>query len=173
MSNVKYDGRGETSNMADTKIDWFDDFLGLGYHLYDVRPVLLLLLDNRKKVATTWNKIIKYFPDDEIKVKFIERDTKYDFILSCESRILQSTWVFLKPLNMSEHYRQFKEDYDGAAVLKLALYIKKKDNTTELEIFKYQKRLTNVKFVTESEAEQDFVVSRAIQKLKSDSKDTF
>lgn len=152
--------------MADSKIDWFDDFLGLGYHLYDVRPVVFLLLDERKKVASTWNKILKYFPDDEIKVRFVEIDSKYEFILYCESRILQGTWVFLKSLNVSEHYRQFKEDYDGAAVLKLALYIKKKD-TNELEIFKYQKRLTNVKFITASEAEQDFVVTRSLEKLRN------
>ncbi|SRR5579885_2502314 len=151
--------------MVDSKIDWFDDFLGLGYHLYDVRPVLLLLIDQRKKVANTWNKILKYLPDDEIKVRFVETDSKYNFVLYCESRILQSTWVFYKSLNLSEHYRQFKEDYDGAAILKLALYIKKKDKENELEIFKYQKRLTNVKFIKEEEALQDFVVARSLQKL--------
>ena len=153
--------------MTGSKIDWFDDFLGLGYHLYDVRPVLLLLIDARKKVADTWNKILKYFPDDEIKARFVEVDSKYHFVLYCESRILQSTWVFFKSLNVSEHFRQFKEDYDGAAVLKLALYIKKKDDSTELEIFKYQKRLTNVKFIRENEAQQDFVVARALQKLRN------
>ncbi len=153
--------------MTDSKIEWFDDFLGLGYHLYDVRPVLLLLIDQRKKVANTWNKIFKYFPDDEIKVRFIETDSKYEFVLYCESRILQSTWVFFKSLNLSEHYRQFKEDYDGAAILKLALYIKKKDKENELEIFKYQKRLTNVKFIKEEEAQQDFVVARTLNKLRN------
>lgn len=151
--------------MVDSKIDWFENFLGLGYHLYDVRPVLLVLLDERKEIANTWNKILKYFPDDEIKTRFIERGSTYEFVLYCESRILQTTWVFLKSLNMSEHYKQFKEDYDGAAVLKLALYIKKKKGDNELEIFKYQKRLTNVKFLTESEAEQDFILTRAAQKL--------
>lgn len=154
--------------MADTKIDWFDDFLGLGYHLYDVRPVLLLLFDDRKKLANTWNRIIKYFPDDEIKVRFIEKDSKYEFVLYCESRILSTTWVFLKSLNLSEHYRDFKEDYDGAAILKLALYIKKKDKEkNELEIFKHQKRLTNVKFLTGSETEQEFIVTRSIQRLRT------
>lgn len=151
--------------MTGAKIDWFDDFLGLGYHLYDVRPVVFLLIDERKKIASTWNKILKYFPDDEIKVRFVESDSRYDFVLYCESRILQGTWVFLKPLNQSEHYRQFKEDYDGAAVLKLALYIKKKDNT-ELEVFKYQKRLTDVKFISESEALQDPIVAQSLEKLR-------
>ncbi len=154
--------------MVDTKIDWFDDFLGLGYHLYDVRPVLLLLIDERKKVANTWNKIVKYFPDDEIKVRFIEKDSKYEFVLYCESRILLTTWVFSKSLNISQHYKEFKEDYNGAAILKLALYIKKKDKN-ELEIFKYQKRLTDVKFLSELEAEQDFILTRSSQRLRGNS----
>lgn len=154
--------------MQDVKLEWFDDFLGLGYHLYDVRPVLLLLLDNRKKVADTWNKILKYFPDDEIKARFVEVDSRYEFVLYCKSRILQSTWVFYKSLNMSPHYRQFKEDYDGAAVLKLALYIKKKkEEDNQLEIFKYQKRLTDVRFISESEAEQDDLVAESLKRLRN------
>ena len=152
--------------MTDSKIDWFDDFIGLGYHLYDVRPVLLLLIDERRKLRNAWNKIIKYFPDDEIKVRFVETDSNYEFVLYCESRILQGTWAFTKSLKISEHYWLFKEDYDGAAVLKLALYIKKKGNT-ELEIFKYQKRLTNVKFITEQEAEEEFLVARSIHRLRN------
>ncbi|MDE1767644.1 MAG: hypothetical protein KGI27_15425, partial [Thaumarchaeota archaeon] len=63
-------------------------------------------------------------------------------------------------------YKQFKEDYEGAANLKLALYVPKKD-TYELEIFKYMKRITNLKFPTESEIEQDFVLSRSIHNLRS------
>ena len=152
--------------MTDTKIDWFDDFLGLGYHMYDVKPTIFLMFDGRKKVGNAWNKIIKYFPDDEIKIRFVEREPNYDFVLYCESRILSTTWVFLKTLKISEHYKQFKEDYEGAANLKLALYVPKKD-TYELEIFKYMKRITNLKFPSESEVEQDFVLSRSIQNLRN------
>lgn len=150
--------------MVDTKIDWFDDFLGLGYHMYDVRPTVFLIFNGRKKIGVTWNKIIKYFPDDEIKVRFIEKEPNYEFVLYCQSRILSTTWVFLKSLKISEHYKQFKEDYDGAANLKLALYVPKKD-TYELEIFNHLKRITDLKFPTESEAEQDFILSRSIENL--------
>ena len=151
---------------GDSKMEWFDDFLGLGYHLYDVRPVVFILLDQRRKVASTWNNTLKYFPDDEIKVRFIERGERYEFVLYCHSRILQGTWVFFKSLNNSVHYRQFKEDYDGAAILKLALLIKKKDGSNELEIFKHQKRITDVKFMTEQEAEQDLILASSLQKLR-------
>ena len=157
--------------MVDTKIDWFDDFLGLGYHMYDVRPTIFLIFDGGKKIANTWNNIIKYFPDDEIKIRFIEKDSEYEFFLYCQSRVLLTTWVFLKSLKVSEHYKQFKEDYEGAANLKFARYIPKK-GTYELEIFKYQKRITDIKFLTESETEQDFILTRSIQNLRSRSKDS-
>lgn len=151
--------------MTDTKIDWFDDFIGLGYHVYDVRPTIFMIFDERKKVVDTWNNIMKYFPDDEIKIRFVENGTDYIFILYCQSRILLTTWVFLKSLKVSEHFEEFKEGYGNLANLKLALYVPKK-GTYELEIFKYQKKIGGIEFLNESEAEKDFVLDRAIKLLQ-------
>jgi hypothetical protein len=152
--------------LPDTKINWFDDFLGLGYHLYDVRPTLYLIIKGRRKVVNIWNGIIKYFPDDEIKVRFIEKDdSTYEFVLYCQSRILLTTWVFLKSLKISENYIKFKQEYEGVSLFKLALYVPKKTGH-HLEIFKYEKRISDVKFLTESAAEQDFILSRSIQNLR-------
>lgn len=139
--------------------------MGLGYHLYDVRPTVYLILDGRRKISNTWNRIIKYFPDDEIKMRLIEKDSTYEFILYCQSRVLSTTWVFLKSLKISENYKKFKQDYQGVSLLKLALYVPKK-GTHQLEIFKYDKRITDVKFMTEYEAEQDFILSRALHNLR-------
>jgi len=151
--------------LPDTKIDWFDDFMGLGYHLYDVRPTVYLILDGRRKISNTWNRIIKYFPDDEIKMRLIEKDSTYEFILYCQSRVLSTTWVFLKSLKISENYKKFKQDYEGVSLFKLALYLPKKGNH-RLELFKFEKRITDVKFMTEYEAEQDFILSRALHNLR-------
>jgi len=153
--------------LPDTKIVWFDDFVGLGYHLYDVRPTVYLILDGRRKLVNTWNKIIKYFPDDEVKIRFIEKDSTYEFVLYCQSRILLTTSVFLKSLTISENYKKFKNDYEGVALFKLALYVPKKKGSHQLEIFKYEKRITDIKFLTESEAEQDFILSRSLQNLRA------
>lgn len=146
--------------MTDSKITWYDDFLGVGYHFYDVRPRILIIFDERKKIPTMWNKVIKYWPDDEIKIRFVEMENSFEFVLYCESRVLLATWVFIKALKISDNYKRFKEDYDGAANLGLALY-KPKGESYELEIFKYTKRITDLKFLTESESEQDFIVDRA------------
>lgn len=150
--------------MTDTKIKWFEDFLGLGYHIYDVRPNIYLILDNRKKLANTWNQIIKYWPDDEIKMRFFEGESNYEFIMYGSSRITLETWVFLKSLKNSENYLQFKDEFLGSATLKLALYLPKKD-TYELEIFKYKKRVTDVKFLKDGASDDDFMISQARQRL--------
>jgi endo-beta-N-acetylglucosaminidase D len=151
--------------MTDSKIAWFEDFLGLGYHVYDIRPTIYLIFDGRRKLADTWNKIIKYWPDDEIKIRFFEGDDNYEFILYCQSRILQATNVFLKSLKISDHYRQFMDEYNGSASLQLAIYFSK-EKKYELEIFKFKKKVTDVKFLKTHDADDDFIVSQARKKLR-------
>jgi hypothetical protein len=151
--------------VTDSKIDWFEDFLGLGYHVYDVRPSIYLIFDGRRKIANTWNKIIKYWPDDEIKIRFFEGDSNYEFILYGQSRILTTTWVFLKSLKISEHYKKFMNEYDGSATLQLALYFPK-EKTYDLEIFKFKKKVTDIKFLKTQDVDDDFVTIQARQKLQ-------
>ncbi|MDE1770791.1 MAG: hypothetical protein KGI28_09635 [Thaumarchaeota archaeon] len=158
--------------MADSKIDWFEDFLGLGYHVFDIRPTIYLIFDGKRKLANIWNKIIKYWPDDEIKMRFFEGDENYEFVLCGKSRILLTTTVFLKSLKISDHYRQFMEEYNGSASLQLAVYFPK-DKKYELEIFKFKKKVTDVKFLKNQDVDEDFIISQARQKLKNpEKKDT-
>ena len=153
--------------MTDGKMQWFEDFLGLGYHIYDVRPNIYLIFDDRKKLANTWNQIIKYWPDDEIKMRFFEGESNYEFIVYSSSRITLETWVFLKSLKNSDHYLQFKDEFMGSATLKLALYLPKKNDKRELEIFKYKKKVTDIKFLKDSDVDDDFIVSQARQRLRN------
>jgi hypothetical protein len=139
--------------------------MGVGYHFYDVHTKVLLIFNEKKPLFSAWGKVIKWWPDDEIKMRFVEENDFYEFVLHGESRILTTKCVFLKALKASEHYKRFKEDYDGAAYLGLALY-KPKDNSYELEIFKYRKKVTDVKFLNETNAEEDVIVSRSRQLLR-------
>jgi len=153
--------------VTDNTIGWFEDFLGLGYHVYDVRPSIYLIFEGgKRKISNTWNKIIKYWPDDEIKIRFFEGEAVYEFILYGKSRILTTTYVFLKSLKISEHYRQFMDEYDGSATLQLALYFPK-EKTYELEIFKFKKRVTDIKFLKSSDIDDDFIITQARQKLQN------
>ncbi len=150
--------------MIDSKINWFEDFLGLGYHVFDVRPTVYLIFDDKKKLVHAWNQLIKYWPDDEIKMRFFEGDTNYEFILYCQSRILQTTNVFLKSLKISDHYTQFMDEYIGSASLQLANY-SPKNKTYELEIFKFKKKVTDLQFLKKQDVDDDFVISQAREKL--------
>lgn len=141
-------------------ITWFNDFLGVGYYFYDVHTKVLLIFDEKRKLLRTWGKVIKWWPDDEIKMRFVERDDSYEFVLYGESRILLTKWVFLKALKASENYSRFKNDYDGAAYLGLALY-RPKDDSYELEIFKYRKKVVDVQFLQAVDAEQDSILSKS------------
>ena len=149
---------------------WFDAFMGVGYNFYDVRAKVLLIFDKRKTLLNAWSKIIKWWPDDEIRMRFVEMGDSYEFVLYGESRILETKWVFLKGLKASEHYKRFKDDYEGAAYLGLALYRSKHDSH-ELEIFDYSKRLTDVQFLNESLVEQDNIVSLSRKVLYGSIKD--
>jgi hypothetical protein len=151
--------------MSDSKIEWFEDFIGLGYHVFDVRPTIYLIFDNKKKLVNTWNQIIKYWPDDEIKMIFFEGDTNYEFILYCKSRILQTTNVFLKSLKISDHYQQFMEEYNGSASLQIANYSPKKGEYA-LEIFKFKKKVTNLQFLKKEGSVDDFIISQALERLR-------
>ena len=153
--------------MTDNKIDWFEDFLGVGYHVYDIRPSIYLIFEgSKRKIANVWNSIIKYWPDDEIKIRFFEGDSNYDFILYGRSRILTTIWVFSKSLKISEHYKKFMDEYTGSVTLQLALYFPK-EKTYELEIFKFKKKVTDVKFLKAQDNDDDFVISQAREKLQN------
>lgn len=146
--------------MVGDGITWFTDFMGLGYRYYDVKPGVLLIFDKSNSIHNVWHRVIKWWPDDEIRMRFVETDDSYEFVLYGESRILKGNWVFVKTLNVSEHYRKFKEGYEGEARLGLALY-KPKEDSYELSIYKYNKSVADVRFLKEFEAEQDKIVLRS------------
>jgi hypothetical protein len=156
--------------MNNEYIRWFDAFMGVGYNFYEVRPKVLLIFTKRKILLTAWNKIIKWWPDDEIRMRFLETNDSYKFILYGESRILETKWVFLKALKTSEHYKKFKEEYDKVASLRLALYRPKSDSY-ELEIFDYTKRVTDAQFLKEPIRKENTIISKALNFLHDNPQD--
>ena len=150
--------------MNDEYIRWFDAFMGVGYNFYDVHTKVLLIFNKRKILLNAWNKIIKWWLDDEIRMRFVETNDSYKFILYGESRILETKWVFLKALRTSEHYEKFKDDNDKANCLGLALY-RPKGNSYELEIFDYTKSVTDVQFLKEPISQHDTIILRSLEIL--------
>lgn len=157
--------------MNEQGITWYSDFLGIGFRFFDVHTSVLLIFNKKKDLVNAWKKVLKWWPDDEIKMRFVEGDNYYEFVLYGESRILiGNKWVFLKALKASEHYKKFKDDYDGAAYLGFALY-KPKDDSYELEVFKYRKKVTDVQFLKETDVERDSIVLKSRQILRGSRQD--
>lgn len=143
---------------------WFHDFLGIGYRPKDPYTVLLLIFKNRSEASKLWHEVLRWWMDDEIKIRFVEVGNKYQFIMYCETHILKDTWVCLKTLNVSEHYKKFRDSYKDRAFLGLAVYREKKD-TYNLHILKNTKNIVDVEFIKESEVEEGSVVWRAREVL--------
>jgi len=143
--------------------------MGVGYHFYNVRPKPLLIFNKGRTLVSAWSKIIKWWPDPDIRMVFVEKGDSFEFVLYCDTRALKTTWVFLKALRMSEYYKRFRDDYEGAADLGLALY-KPKDDSYEIEIFKYKKRVTDIKFQSEQQADKDPIVLKSRTLLNASTK---
>jgi hypothetical protein len=150
-------------------VRWFDAFMGVGYEFLEVRAKVILIFDKRKTLFDAWKKVIKWWPDHEIKMRFVETNCSYEFILYADSVALDLRWVFLKALKVSENYKAFKNDYQGAASLRLALY-RAKGDSYELEIFDYTKRVTDVMFLDDALREKDNMVFQSSNILR-DSKE--
>ena len=151
--------------MNDKNVIWFDAFLGVGYEFHEVRSKIILIFDKKKTLFDAWNKIIKWWPDNEIKMRFVQTTHSYDFILYGDSNALEARWVFLKALKLSQHYKTFKDDYEGAAMLRLAVYRIRRDSY-ELELFDYTKRVTDVMFLEEALRETDSIVLKSSNILR-------
>jgi hypothetical protein len=134
--------------VSEKTIRWFDAFMGVGYEFYEVRAKVILIFARKKTLLDAWSKLIKWWPDDEIKMRFLETNDSYEFILYGDSIALENRWVFLKTLKVSEHYTTFKNEYEGAAYLRLAVY-RAKGDSYELELFDYSKKVTDVVFLKE------------------------
>jgi len=106
-------------------ISWYDNFLGVAYRFYDLRMNVVPLFNERKDAADLWHKIIRLWIDPSIKVRFVESDDKYWFIMASESENPDSNKSFYKILTKSENYERFKNGHDGEAYLRLGVYSKK------------------------------------------------
>jgi hypothetical protein len=150
--------------MEEDTVTWYTAFLGVAYRYWDVHTQVLLLFNKRRDLLNSWNKVVKWWPDDEVKMRFAEANNYYRFVLYGESHILENKWVFLKILKASEYYKRFKDEYDGTAYLGFALYKPEiNDEPYQLEVFNYRKKVTDVLFLEETNPEQDSMVSRSIR----------
>jgi hypothetical protein len=109
-------------------IPWFNDFLGVAYRYFDLRMNVIPLFSERKKAVSLWLETIRWWSDHSIKIRFVETDDQYWFIMGGESSKPQTNRSFFKILDKSQNYERFKKGHQGEAYLRLGMYTKQSKN---------------------------------------------
>lgn len=110
---------------SEFSVPWCDDFLGIAYRYFDLQMNVAPLFDNRRHTVNLWNETMHWWPDYSIKLRFIESDDKYWFILGSDSQYPDTNKAFYKLLDKSASYERFKQGYGNEAYLRLGVYSKK------------------------------------------------
>ena len=156
------------------QIKWFNNFIGVGYRYYDIYMNVFPMFEDRMYAFKLWKKTIEWWPDDQIKLRFIEGDSNYWFILYGDSEYKDDNTGFVKNVPLSENYQRFKEGCENKAILRFGIYkenIKsKKDNDEKfaLELLKKSKSVYDIKFLQYSDLAFDTIEWDCICKNKSD-----
>lgn len=103
---------------------WFDGFIGVAYRYYDLRMNIVPLFTDRKEATDLWHDVIHFWVDPSIKIRFLETDDKYWFIVGSDSQRPDTNTSFFKELPKSAHYQRFKEGHGGEAYFRLGVYTK-------------------------------------------------
>ena len=108
--------------MSSPSIPWFDEFVGVAYRYYDLRMNVVPLFEDRKKSISLWHDVIHWWVDPSIKIRFVEEDDQYWFIMGSDSQKPATNLSFYKVLSKSENYQRFKKGHGGEAYLRLGVY---------------------------------------------------
>ncbi len=112
-------------SFSHTSVPWFDDFVGIAYRYYDLRMNLIPLFTDRKEAVSLWHDTIHPWVDPSIKIRFLEIDDKYWFIMGSDSKNNDTNMSFFKELAKSENYERFKKGHGGEAYVRFGMYAKK------------------------------------------------
>jgi hypothetical protein len=148
---------------------WFKDFAGVGYRYHDVYMNVFPLFEDKMAAFKLWKKTIEWWPDDMIKLRFVEQDDIYWFILYGGSSYTKDNTGFVKKVPVSENYERFKAGYEKKAILRFGIYkenTKKNGGKYNLEVLKKSKSVYDIAFVKYEDLAQDSVESQCIQENK-------
>ena len=138
-------------------IQWIDDFIGVGYRFYDLRMNVFPIFSDKKQANKIWESVIKWWIDPSIKIRFVEVDDDYWFVMGGDTPFPESNKSFFKTLKKSEHYERFKKGHNGEAYLRMGVY-REKNESSPVELFKKKKLVTDIKFLQESQVKDDDLV---------------
>ena len=147
---------------------WRQDFIGIGYRYHDVYMNVFPIFENKGYASKLWDKSIRWWPDDEIRLRFVEEgeDDSYWFVLYNTAQHIDECTGFAKNLKLSDNYRRFKVGYEKQVILRFGIY---KDNLKkekkegdmkkkfDLELLKKHKTVYDIKFLNFSNLSADSI----------------
>ena len=81
----------------------------MAYRYFDLRMNIVPLFNDRKYPTNLWHDTIHWWVDPAIKVRFVESDDRYWFVMGSESQKPETNLYFFKELPKSKNYERFKE----------------------------------------------------------------
>ena len=116
-------------------IAWNNEFLGVGYRYFDVRMNIILMYPEWKPASTLWLETMHFWNDHSIKIRFVETEDDYWFVLGADSRKSETNKYFYKILPKSENYERFKKGHQGTAYLRFGVSTDKlKDDVKDKDV---------------------------------------
>ena len=85
--------------MSNKPISWFKDFIGVGYRYHDVYMNVIPFLA-RRGLYQLWKKTVNWWPDDEIKLRFVEQNDSYWIIIYGGSSYKNDNTGFVKKVSV-------------------------------------------------------------------------
>jgi hypothetical protein len=124
------------------------------------------LFEDKMSAFRLWKKTVDWWPDDKIKLRFVEQGDHYWFILYGGSEYRRDNTGFAKKVQISENYQRFKVGYEKKALLRFGIYKEKekKDGSKfDLEVLKRAKSVYDIKFLAYSELDPESLEAKCIR----------
>jgi len=83
------------------------------------------LFSDFKDASKFWRETVHWWIDHSIKIRFVEIENDYWFIMGSDSKRVENNSSLFKILPKSDYYERFKKGHDGEAYLRLGVYTKK------------------------------------------------
>jgi hypothetical protein len=158
-------------SVSSKPIFWFRDFIGVGYRYHDIYMNVIPLFEDKMFAYRLWKKTIDWWPDDEIKLRFVEQGDSYWLIIYGGSTYKGDNTGFVKKVPVvSENYKRFKVGYEKKAILRFGIYkenLKKEDDKKyDLEILKKSKSIYDIAFLKYEELSPESIEWQCIEGSK-------
>ena len=156
-------------------ISWFGNFIGVGYRYHDIYMNVIVLFEDKMAAYRLWKKTIDWWPDDKIKLRFVEQSDSYWLIIYGGSMYKDDNTGFVKKVQISDNYKRFKAGYEDKAILRFGIYKEKNpkkkkeeddDRKYDLEILKKSKSVYDIAFWRYEELSPESIEWQCIEENK-------